>query len=449
MDGKGKVVVIGSGAAGRAAARALAADGWQVAVVERDRVGGTCLWRGCIPKKALYVAARAAREARRAAQFGVLCRDVGIDWQQALAWKWHAQETFAGDQKALLEARGIVVVQKDARFVSADEVEIGSERVRPDHVVLAVGSVPVMPAVPGIDLAEDSDAALHFLELPRTLVIVGGGFIAAELAGIFGSLGTQVTVVERGRRILAMLDEELGDIAHRRLEDLGVEILTGSTLEAILGRQGALGVQISGDAGARAIECEHVVVAAGRRPSVDGLGLEAADVALDDRGHLIVDPYLRTTNPKVWACGDVTGGMMQTPVANMEGATVARSIDSGTPVAPDCRAVPVTCFTTPQLATVGLTLDQAAGRGIPAHVTRICADSIGAAVVDDERDFLAKLVIADEDGRVLGAQVAGPTASDVIYAAAVAVDAHLTADRLQRVIGVHPSYAESLYYAAW
>lgn len=448
MSSKGTVVVIGSGAAGRGAARSLAATGWTVTVVDRDRIGGTCLWRGCIPKKALYIAARAARDASRAAQFGVEC-DVRLDWQQTLAWKWHAQETFAGDQRALLEARGIRVVEGEARFLSADELDVGGERMAPDHVVLASGSVPAMPDVAGIELADDSDAALRYPELPRSLAIVGGGFIAMELAGIFASLGTVVTVLERGPRVLSMLDSELAAVACARLRELGATVRTSSTFEAVRGSAGSLGVEISTDGVAEQVSCERAIVATGRRPMIDGLALDLAGVESDESGHIVVDAFLRTTNPRVWACGDAAGGMMQTPVANMEGATVARSIDSGSPTAPDCSAVPVTCFTTPQLASVGLTEDAAAAAGIPASAHRITSDSIGAAIVDDERDFLTKLVIAEGDGRILGAQVAGPTASDVIYAAAVAIRGGMTAEQLQGVLGVHPSYAESLYYAAW
>ena len=162
----------------------------------------------------------------------------------------------------------------------------------------------------------------------------------------------------------------------------------------------------------------------------------------------MLDDSLRTTNPRVWACGDSAAGMMQTPVASLEGLTVARSIESGTPQVPDLSAVPVACFTTPQLATVGLTMESAEKAGITATLHRIDSDSLGAAIVDDERDAFLQLVIGS-DGVVLGAQTAGPTASDTIYAAAVAVKARMNASELQGVLGVHPSYAEAQYYAAW
>lgn len=450
MTSKGTVLVIGSGAAGSSAARTLAGLGWDVTIAEQGKIGGTCLWRGCIPKKALYTAARAVREARRGEQFGVTCGSVEVDWQGVLAWKWHAQETYAGNQRESLEARDIRVVVGSARFISPDEVAVGDEIFLPDHIVLATGSAPVMPDVPGIERADDSEGALRFPTVPATLAIVGGGFIALELAGIFSSFGSAVTVIERGARILGTLDSELAQVAQRRLETYGVTFLTNAAFEGIEGEPGAQGVRLRlGNGSLRVVEADRVVVAAGRAPQLKGLGLEAGAIETDSRNLIVVDSHLHTTNPRVWVCGDASGGMMQTPVASMEGRTVAHSIDTGVGEVPDCHAVPITCFTSPQLASVGLSEEQAVAQGHTVRIGRVDASSIGAAVVDDERDFFAKFVISSDDDRVLGAQVAGPTASDVIYAAAVAIKAGMTASELQGVIGVHPSYAEAEYYAAW
>ena len=450
MTSKGSVLVIGSGAAGSSAARALADKGWDVTIAEHGKVGGTCLWRGCIPKKALYTAARAVREARRAEQFGVMCAKVEVDWQGVLAWKWHAQETYAGDQRGSFAARGIRIIDGSARFISPDEVIVADETLRPDHIVLATGSVPVMPDVAGIDRADDSDGALRFLSVPAALAIVGGGFIALELAAIFSSFGSKVTVIERGSRILGMLDSELAEVARRRLESYGAEFITDATFSGIAGEPGTQGVRLRLSNGStRVVEAERVVVAAGRQAQVEGLDLAAAGIEIDTKGRLVVDEHLRTSNERVWVCGDVAGGMMQTPVASMQGRTVASAIDTGTLQTADVSAVPVTCFTSPQLASVGLSQQQATDQGLTVRVGRVDASSIGAAVVADERDFFAKFVISAENDRILGAQVAGPTASDVIYAAAVAIKAGMTAEALQSVIGVHPSYAEAEFYAAW
>jgi dihydrolipoamide dehydrogenase len=373
-----------------------------------------------------------------------------VDWSEVLAWKWHVQESFAGDQDALLVDRGIRLLKGSARFISADQVAVGDEVFAPDHIVIATGSVPVIPAVPGAHLADTSEDALRYASPPQSLVIVGGGFIAMELAGIFASFGTRIDVVERGPRVLSMLDPALASVATSRLVEMGVRFHTEVTLEEISTDDDGFVVHLK-DQGQRAEEvaCERVIFASGRRPAIDDLDVVAGGVHLDAHGRPLLDASLRTSNPRVWACGDAAGGMMQTPVASLQGQTVALSIATGTPHIADLRAVPIACFTTPQLATVGLTADAARQSGISVKVHRIDSDSIGAAIADDERDSFAQLIIGEDDGAVLGAQIAGPTASDIIYAAAVAIRAGLTAEELQGVIGVHPSYAEAENYAAW
>ncbi len=334
---------------------------------------------------------------------------------------------------------------------SESSVAVGDEVLSPDHLVLATGSVPVIPDVPGAELADTSEDALRFPAPPRSLVIVGGGFIAMEMAGIFASFGTHVHVVERGPRVLSMLDASLARVATARLSEMGVRFHVDSSLQRISGAAGQLSARVARQEATerrsrlRARHLRHRSPSGVRRPR-PGRG---RDPDVDTRGRLVLDDALRTTNPRVWACGDSAAGMMQTPVASLEGLTVARSIESGTPQVPDLSAVPVACFTTPQLATVGLTIESAEKAGIAATLHRIDSDSLGAAIVDDERDAFFQLVIARATASCSAPRSAGPTASDTIYAAAVAVKARMNAGELQGVLGVHPSYAEAQYYAAW
>jgi glutathione reductase (NADPH) len=438
-------VVIGSGAAGTSCARTLAAAGWRVTQADDDRWGGTCLWRGCIPKKSLYQSALTLRTVRDADRFGIKA-EPSVDWQSVLAWKWHSQESYAGDQEALAAEHGIEVVKAKARFVSPDDVVLGDDVLTPDYIVVATGSRPVLLPIPGIEFADTSEGALHYPEVPASLAIVGGGFIALELAGIFASFGTKVTVLTRPHRILDMLDEDLADAAVLRLGTLGVRFVTGATVSAIKGQPGALALEVAGHDGTESEPFERVIVAVGRRPAVDKLDLEIADIETDANGAVIVDASLRSTNPKVWFVGDAAGGMMQTPVASHEGWAVAQSIDSGIPVPPDCTAVPITCFTIPQLATVGLSEQDAKSRKIPVDCSRITIGSTGAGIITGETDGFVRLVTSAETNLILGCQIAGSSAADLIYSAAIAMKAGMTGAELGNVLAVHPSFAEAV---AW
>ncbi len=446
MSTKGHVVVVGSGAAGTACARALADAGWRVTQADDDRWGGTCLWRGCIPKKSLYHSALTLRRVREAEQFGIEAGEPTFDWQGVLAWKWHAQESYAGDQEALALARGIEVVKAAAHFVSSESIAVGDEVYSPDHIVVAVGSEPVMPPLPGIELADTSEAVLHYPHTPQSLAIIGGGFIAMEFAGIFATFGTRVSVITRPERVLDQLDADLAAAAVQRLQSLGVTFITGANVRALTGEPGDLHVEIEGaDSGVPSPSYERVLVAVGRRPALERLELDAGGIETDDAGHVVLDTHLRSTNSLVWFAGDAAGGMMQTPVASYEGALVARSIDSGASEVADTSRVPITCFTTPQLATVGLTEHEARAQGLSVATTRIELGSTGAGVIADETGFV-KLVSESESGRILGCQIAGDSASDLIFSAAIALTAGMTAGQLGDVIAVHPSMAEAV---AW
>ncbi len=448
MGTKGTVVVIGAGASGNACARYLARRDWRVVQVERDRWGGTCLWRGCIPKKALYHCAEVARGARDADRFGVVIKDASIDWQSVLAWKWHCQETYAGDQEGLARGFGIEVVHGEARLVSPDAVAVGDQVFSADHIVIATGSEPVMPPITGVELADTSEDALRYTEIPESLAIVGGGFIAMEMAGIYASFGTRVTVVTKPDTVLEMLDPELAETAVRCLGELGVRFLTGCTVQAIEGAPGSLAVRGSDASHADVtVEAARVILAVGRTPCICGIEAEAGGVGTDAHGRVVVDEYLRTTNPQVWAVGDAAGGMMQTPVANLEGRTVGQSIDEGVPLHADCSAMPITCFTVPQLASVGHTEASAREAGLDPKVVRISLDGVGAPIIEGATDGFLKLVIDAPSDKVVGAQVASCTASDIIYAVTVGMRTGLTAEQLGKAVAVHPSHAEMLYYA--
>ncbi len=450
MTEKRDVLVIGAGAAGTRVARSAAAAGLTVTVVDRGEFGGTCLWRGCVPKKALYTAAQTRREAAEAARMGFAPGPPAIDWSRLMAWRLEMQQAYAGDQEGALRSLGVEAIHGDARFASAAEVMAGGHAIEPVHIVVATGSQPVKPQLPGIALAGTSDDALRYPRQPASLVVIGGGYIAMEFAGMYAALGTQVTVVLRGSEVLRGFDPEAAALAQSGLEAGGVTFVTDARIRGIEGDPGARTVRIE-DAGGRplALACEQVLAATGRRPDYDGLDLAAGEVAVDERGRPELDAFLRSaSNPRVWFAGDAAGGIQLTPVAGLEGEAVAQSIVGGEPTAPDLTLVPSTCFTVPEVARVGLGEAELAARGAPYQVARGDFVWVAQAIISDRRGGLVKL-LAEQDGRLVGAHLAGPHAAELIYGLAVAVRAGATLDDVQATRAVHPTLSEALNWASF
>ncbi len=442
------VFCLGGGTAGNAATRALADAGKSVAVAEPDRVGGTCLWRGCVPKKSLYHSARSYRDLRQAEEWGLVPGAVAVDWPGVLAWKWHVQETYAGDQEGIMASRGIVHIDAPARFVAENAVEAGGVTYEAERFIIATGSVATRPPIPGAELADTSDDALRYPELPRSLVIIGAGYIGLEFAGIFASFGTKVTVVNHDPGILAPFDPDTVAVARAALEELGVRFVLDTSVAEISGVAGDLTVALTpADGAPYTVTAERVLLATGRKPALDDLGLEHVGVDRDERGAPVLDASLASTNPRIYVIGDAAGREMHTPVANLHGKAVAQTILGDSPVAVDASAVPFTCFTVPQLAQVGLTAERAGQLGIPHSTKTGSFEYVAAAIIDDTRQGLIKLVVA-EDGSLLGAHIAHDAACDLIYPFALALRAGLDVETIAATRAIHPALTEAVNWSA-
>lgn len=449
MTGDPRVLVIGGGTAGTACARTLARNGISVVVAEPDRLGGTCLWRGCIPKKGLYQAAATHRMVRAAETFGTVARDVTLDWPGVLAWKWHAQETYAGDQEGLLGELGITVLRDPAHFVAPDRIAVGDRVLGPEFVVIATGAAPLGLSVPGGPLADSSDEALRYSTLPRSLVIVGSGFIALEFAGIFASFGTSVTVLSRTDGFLETFDRDCVEIVLAGLAELGVTLLTNASVTSISGTPGSLTVTYAdADDTEHTLRTERVLAAIGRSPALESLELGVAEIELDMRGRPVLDSSLRTTNRNIFVIGDAAGGPQHTPIASLHGRTIAASILGSHTLDPDMRAIPVACFTVPQLAQVGLTQAQATEAGIAFSTHSATYEYLGAAIVADTRHGLVKLLAREGSDEIIGAHIAGEGASDLIYSLSLAIRLGAKLDDVRRGIAIHPSFAEVVNWSA-
>lgn len=420
-----------------------------VMVAEPDRLGGTCLWRGCMPKKGLYQAAATHRMVRAAETFGTVTGDVTLDWPGVLAWKWHAQETYAGDQEGILGDLGITLLRDPAHFVAPNRIAVGDRVLGPEYVVIATGAAPLGLSVPGGPLADSSDEALRYSTLPHSLVIVGSGFIALEFAGIFASFGTDVTVLSRTGGFLETFDPDCVAIVLAALAELGVRLVTHASVTSLSGTPGSLKVTYADSNDAeRTLECERVLAAIGRTPALESLDLGLAEIELDMRGRPVLDSSLRTTNRTIFVIGDAAGGPQHTPIASLHGRTIAASMLGSHTLEPDTRAIPVACFTVPQLAQSGPTEAQAIAAGLAFSVHSATYEYLGAAIVADTRHGLVKLLAREGSDEIIGAHIAGEGASDLIYPLALAIRLGAKLDDVRHSIAIHPAFSEVVNWSA-
>ena len=427
------LLVIGGGTAGLVGARTAAQLGASVLLVERERTGGDCLWTGCVPSKALLAAASAAAGARSAARLGVHVDGVRVDVAGVMAHVKGAMATIAPvDSPATLAKAGVVVRTGSARFTGPDAVEIDGERVPFRHALIATGSDPAVPPVPGLEGALTSDTVWDLTELPGRLTVLGGGSIGCELGQAFARLGCTVTLVEMADRLLPNEDAGAAALVAGALRADGGDVRTGARVESADGGSVVL-------AGGERVEGDAVLVALGRSPDTSGLDPAAAGVRLTERGHVEVDASLRTTNPRVHAAGDVTGHPQFTHVAGVHGALAASNAVLGLRRRVDLRAVPRVTYTSPEVAAVGAP---------DGPVVRVHDNAdVDRAVADGGTAGFTRLVL-DRRGRLVGATVVGPRAGEVLAELTLAVRKGLPATVVAGTIHPYPTYGDAPWNAA-
>ena len=489
------VLVIGGGPGGYVAAIRAAQLGKDVTLVEKDRLGGVCLNVGCIPSKALIDAAKAYHRLAREAERGIVVEGARLDFGRLQGWKQSVVQRLTSGVEQLLKGHGVTVVKGRATFTGPNQVRVenpggGNEVYRFQHCIVATGSRPVeLPGFgfDGVRILDSSDA-LALDHLPLRLVVIGGGYIGLELGTAFAKLGSAVTVLELADQLLPGTDPELVQVVARRLRQLGVKVHTGVRVLGWEEEPGGEGVRVvfrpeprgegaapgavgegpgarsigagtggSGGAGAagagssgseeQAVVADAVLVSVGRRPNTDGLGLERAGVELDERGRVRVDAQRRTRQRHIFAIGDIVPGPMLAHKASREGI-VAAEVIAGLPAAADYVAVPAPIFTDPEIATVGLTEEQARQQGYDPVVGRFPYTANGRALTLGERDGFVKLVADRESKVVLGAGIVGPEASDLIAELALAIEMGATLEDLALTIHAHPTLSEAVMEAA-
>ena len=394
------VLVIGGGGAGYAAAREAANLGKRVAMVERAKLGGTCLNVGCVPTKALLRSAQVAETVRRAGEFGVQVADWRPDYPQMVARAQALIDSLSDeDPHESLKRQGITLLEGSVRFASPHEIACGSQRVTAQAFVIATGSTSVIPPIDGLEDVPylTSDEALQLKRLPESVIIVGGGIVSCEFASLWAALGTQVTIVSR--RLLSNEDEDVGDALQQAFEARGIQLVQGRAVGVERAGTG-LSVQVEDQQKQRQrVTAESVLIATGRRPRYDGLNLEAAGITPGKDG-IDVDETMRTRVPHIWAAGDVVGRHMYTHAGDLAGTVAGWNAAGGAPRrTADWRVVPRPVYAIPEVAGIGLTEQQARERGLDVEVGTVCYADITRTALSGEDEGFAKIIAERATGR--------------------------------------------------
>lgn len=447
-----QVGILGGGPGGYVCALRAAQLGLSVVLVAGERMGGTCLNKGCIPTKALVKSADLWREMGKAEEFGLFAGEKRFDFAKIMERKDKVVDTLVSGVEKLMKAGKIRVVKGWGAFKEPGVIEVDQDsgehlRVRVDDVVLATGSVPVRIPVPGADLpgVVTSDEILAERELPERLVIIGGGVIGMEFASIYQAFGVKVTVVEMLPNILPNIDEEISKRLIPLLKRSGMEILTTTTVKEIAQEGGQLKVLLEDAKGTRELLADRVLLSTGRKPNLRGIDVEALGLETE-RGGLKTDVHLRTNLPHVYAIGDAIGGIMLAHVASAEGIVAAENI-AGQTSEMSYRAIPSAVFTHPEIAQVGLAEQELKAKGVDYKVSKFPFSANGKALSLGESVGLVK-ILADAEGVIIGAAIMGPQASSLIPELVLAVEKNLNAEDLARTVHAHPTLPEAVMEAA-
>jgi dihydrolipoamide dehydrogenase len=451
VDSKYDVVVIGAGPGGYPAAIRAAQRGAKVAIVEKEKVGGTCLNWGCIPTKTLLASTELIALAREAEKFGVKIGSIEADWTAIQERKQNVTDTLVGGILQLLKANKIDLIEGLGTITTDKKVAVktadGDIVLEAGKIIIATGSDPA--ELPTFDFSQPSvmtsTDALALTSVPKKLIIVGSGVIGSEFACIFSTLGTEIVMVELMDRMLPTEDSRIAKQMKSSFRKAGVEVKTQTTVAKVLEyREDGIKVELSSG---ETLEADKLLVSIGRKFNSDGLGLKELGVEMDERGRIIADQQMETSVDGIYAIGDVVGGILLAHTATFEGLVAAENATGGRALM-DYSVVPACIFTTPEIGSVGMNTDRAAEQGIDVKVSRFSFGALGKAMAMGEDRGFVQLVIDSKTDKILGAQIMGPHASDLIHEVAVAMKLGATSADIGNTIHAHPSLPEAIMEAA-
>ncbi|NOZ80234.1 MAG: dihydrolipoyl dehydrogenase [DPANN group archaeon] len=448
------VLVIGAGPGGYVAAIRAAQLGKTVTLVDREKaLGGICLQKGCIPTKALVHASDYFHTLQELDAMGILVKEYHVDIGKMMAWKDGILERLDKGIHLLCEKNGIDIIVGTATFISSNEVHIGGKSdinsIIFRQAIIATGSSPV--EIPNFPFSHEkilsSSEALSLAKLPETLIIIGGGYIGTEMGTVYGKLGSTVHIIEKGDRLIPSIEEELVRVVEQRLKNFNIHPHYRSTAVAFSEKEGSMTVTYEEQGVKKALTGDCVLVVVGRRPNSQGLGLDHTQVKLDNRGFIITDEQMQTSDPAIYAVGDVVGQPMLAHKASRQGKVAAEAI-CGLPAAFDNKVIPFVVFNDPEICSVGLTAGQAKEQGYDVLVGRFPFRALGRTMTLNKKDGFISWVAEKGSKLVLGMHAVGPSASELVGEAALAIEMGATVEDIALTIHAHPTMGESLMEAA-
>ncbi|MFY9559814.1 MAG: mercuric reductase [Terriglobales bacterium] len=442
-------IIIGTGQAGSPLAFALADHGWTVALVEKGNLGGTCINTGCTPTKTMVHRAQVAHYARNAARWGVLAREVGVDLPKIVAQKNQVvQGSRDGQQKNIDRRPNVRLYRGKAQFTGPHQIKVGDEALESQRIFINTGGRAAIPPIPGLDTIRylTNESIMDLTALPEHLVVLGGGYIGLEFGQMFARFGSRVTVIHSSGQIVPREDPEVAAELHKTLESEGVHFLLNARTTRAQEEDKAIVLTMEQAGGTSTVSGSHLLVATGRRPNTDELGLDKAGIETSKDGSIRVNSKLETNVPGVWALGDVKGGPAFTHISYNDFQIVYANLIEGKNLSIDQRIVPYCVFTDPQLGGVGLTEKEARAQGYQLKIGKVPMSGVARARERDETAGLMKLIVDASNDRILGATILSTDGGETVHVLYTLMLAGLPYTLLKGAVYIHPTLAEGLFF---